>query len=99
MEKIEISRASELIFGLIKEIDGYIQDYEPFKLVKTDPGKTKAVLWNATFALAVAARMFEPFLPDTAAKVEDILGVAGKESFSWEVFEGKSHDLLFPRLR
>ena len=99
MEKFEISRASELIFGLIKEIDGYIQDYEPFKLVKTDPGKTKAVLWNATFALAVAARMFEPFLPDTAAKVEDILGVAGKESFSWEVFEGKSHDLLFPRLR
>ena len=98
MEKFEVSRGAEAVFRLVREADGYIQDYEPFKLVKTDQEQTKAVLWNAAFALAAVAHMLTPFLPEGAAKIAEILGVEGQKPFSWGAFTGKDHEPLFPRL-
>lgn len=99
MEKFEIHRGADIAFGLIREIDGYIQDYEPFKLIKTDQEQTRAVLWNAAAALAAVAHMLTPFLPEAAAKIEEIFGVENQKPFSWAAFTGKDHEPLFPRLQ
>lgn len=45
----------------------YIQVTEPFKLVKTDPEATKAVLANLAEWMRVTAILVKPFLPATAA--------------------------------
>lgn len=45
----------------------YIQATEPFKLVKTDPEATKAVLANLAEWMRVTAILIKPFLPTTAA--------------------------------
>jgi methionyl-tRNA synthetase len=44
----------------------YIQATEPFKLVKTDPEGTKAVLANLAEWMRVTAILLKPFLPRTA---------------------------------
>jgi methionyl-tRNA synthetase len=44
----------------------YIQETEPFKLFKTDPEATRAVLINLADCLRVAAILIKPFLPRTA---------------------------------
>ena len=44
----------------------YIQETQPFKLVKTDPEATRAVLVNLADWIRVAAILIKPFLPRTA---------------------------------
>jgi methionyl-tRNA synthetase len=45
----------------------YIQETEPFKLVKTDPEGARAVLANLAESIRVVAILLKPFLPTTAA--------------------------------
>ena len=44
----------------------YIQETAPFKLIKTDPDATRAVLVNLAEAVRVIAILIKPFLPRTA---------------------------------
>jgi methionyl-tRNA synthetase len=97
MEAYEINKAADVIFGLLKELDGYVQDYEPFKLIKTDREKTRAALWSLCLGGASLAWMLLPFLPESAEKILDIFGVRGQKSNEWSTFTIKEHKQLFPR--
>src|SRR5262249_13177955 len=44
----------------------YIQETQPFKLIKPDPAATRAVLVNLADWLRVTAILIKPFLPRTA---------------------------------
>lgn len=98
MDGLEPGRALESVFGLLKALDGYVQDYEPFKLIKADKEKTRAVLWNLCYGAASLGWFLLPFLPQSAQKISDIFGVSGKPEKEWEVFAVKEHAPLFPRL-
>jgi methionyl-tRNA synthetase len=52
--------------GLLDAVNRYIADTQPFKLIKTDPDATRAVLVNLAEALRVVAILIKPFLPRTA---------------------------------
>ncbi len=97
MKEYDINSAANLVFALLGELDGYVQANEPFKLIKTDPEKTKAVLWNLAYGLATIARMLLPFMPNTSAKIFDMLSIGAAES-SWKKFVVKDIPPLFPRL-
>ena len=58
----------------------YIADSEPWKVVKTDPGRVKTVIYISLQLTANLAIAFEPFLPFSSGKLRGMLNV---ESFEW----------------
>ncbi|MBI2024164.1 methionine--tRNA ligase [Candidatus Giovannonibacteria bacterium] len=96
MENFELTKAIDKAFMLLRELDIYVQTYEPFKLIKTDKEKTKAVLWNLSLGAFYLAKYLSSFLPETADKIFEIFG-ADKSSQDLAVFQIKKHEALFPR--
>jgi methionyl-tRNA synthetase len=56
--------------------DRYLSEQEPWKLVKTDPEAAGHVLHMGLNIAAVLAVAAEPFMPTTAAKIFEMLGIA-----------------------
>ena len=46
MDSFEVNNAADIVWELIGTLDGYITDYEPFKLIKEDKEKTENIIWN-----------------------------------------------------
>ena len=63
-------------------LDGYIQDYEPYRLVKADPEKGKIVLWNVAWHIVRLAVLLEPFMPETSAALLKLFGVSRADAES-----------------
>jgi len=84
-ENLEVNRALDLIFSRVSELDAYIQETQPFKLIKTDPEKAKKHLEYLLEELAEIAVLLRPFLPNTAESIFKALG------------EGKNPGALFLR--
>ena len=74
MDAFQINKAADALWRLIKVLDGYIADYEPYKLFKENPEKAKAVLWSVLEGLLHVSVMLEPFMPETAATIAGLLG-------------------------
>ncbi len=73
IEKFEFNRAMDIIFAKIAEGDLYIQTHEPFKAVKVEATKEKALadiefLVRHVYKIAVH---LEPFMPETAEKIKN----------------------------
>lgn len=58
----------------------YLAETEPWKVVKTDPERTKTILFNALDVVARAAHYLRPFMPSTSAKIEATLQI---EMLGW----------------
>ncbi|MBI2507008.1 MAG: hypothetical protein HYW09_00130, partial [Candidatus Niyogibacteria bacterium] len=82
---------------LIAELDLYIQAYEPFKLIKTEPEKTKVILWNLAYGALSAGWMLKPFMPDTAEKIFEAFGVQSESREGWQELKVKLEAPLFLR--
>jgi methionyl-tRNA synthetase len=57
------------INDFISVLDGYIQHYAPFKLIKTDKDKTAAVLYNCLCGIEKIAWSIRPYMPETSDKI------------------------------
>ena len=97
MNNFELDKAMDIAWGAISRLDGYIQDYQPFKLINDDKEKTRAILWNLVFGLANIAWMISPFLPETTKKIFQALGIDEKKKDGWNEFRVKSIHPLFAR--
>lgn len=53
----------------------YLTDTEPWKLQKSDPDRTRTVLFNSLRITAALSVLLEPFLPFTAKKLRGMLGL------------------------
>lgn len=85
-------------WGFLKQLDRYIENYEPYKLIKEHKDKTGAVLWNLCYGMASIAQRLIPFLPDTAQKIFDVLGVKPDMKRAWkQFFVTMPEQPLFPR--
>jgi methionyl-tRNA synthetase len=69
----------EDISAIVRELDGYIQKHEPFKLIKDNPEKTACVIYNCLESIRVIAWMIRPFMPETSDKIFEQL-FADKET-------------------
>lgn len=76
MRAHEIHKAADAIWELIGYLDQFITDYEPFKLIKTDKETTEKVLWGLLYGLRTVSDMLVPFLPETAKKVAELVGMS-----------------------
>lgn len=69
MQRFEYAQALQLIWSQVLDTaNRYIQNTEPFKLVKTDRDACKVVLSNLADAIRVIGILIKPFLPSTAEK-------------------------------
>ncbi|MEK7514706.1 MAG: methionine--tRNA ligase [Patescibacteria group bacterium] len=73
LDRYEINKAAEVIWHEIAELDRDIQKNEPFKTIKTDEAKTKVFLNGCLSRLATIAFLLQPFLPDTAQKIKELI--------------------------
>lgn len=80
LENFRFRDALKEAMNLARIGNKYLADSEPWKLVKTDPERVKTILNLSVQITANLAIAFEPFLPFSAAKLREFLGVA---SFKW----------------
>lgn len=67
MARFEYSQALQLVWSQVLDTaNRYIQNTEPFKLIKTDREACRVVLANLADAIRVTAILIKPFLPATA---------------------------------
>ncbi len=73
LEEFSIKTTIQKVWNEIRETDRYIQETEPFRVIKIDEKKGKKImeelvltLWNISFIL-------EPFLPDTALIIRKMI--------------------------
>lgn len=69
LEKFELQKAMNHIWGEISKLDEVIQREEPFKLVKTDPEKAKEAIAGLVRGLGHIGHTLEPFMPVTSEKI------------------------------
>jgi len=93
----QFSRALDVLWGFLGELDRYIQYYEPFKLIKTDKDKTQAVLWETVYGALAVAFMLRPFLPETADKIFDLFGATPENYKEKDSLHITPKEGLFPR--
>ena len=78
MERFDPAAAMEAGIALVRRVDAFINDTEPFRIAK-DPGRTDelaAILYRCLEALRIAMVLLEPVLPAKAAEFLDAIGEA-----------------------
>lgn len=99
MEKFEIHHAANVVWKLVQELDGYISDYEPYKLFKESPEKVENILWNLCVGISYISYMADPFIPETAEKIRGLFAINKGKPETPDVFHlGKLDAPLFPRI-
>ncbi len=73
MEEFNIKKATDFVWGKIAEFDKFIQDVEPFKIVKVDEKKGKEIIANMVIRLYTIARMLNPLMPETNEKLKKLI--------------------------
>ncbi|MBI2038873.1 MAG: methionine--tRNA ligase [Candidatus Niyogibacteria bacterium] len=97
MERYELKRAMDIIWEALGELDGYVDFYEPFRLIKAEPEKAKAVLWNLAEGALSMAWLLKPFMPDTADAILHAFGTKSDDQGEWKKVSVKLAAPLFPR--
>lgn len=97
MDNFELNKAMDVVWSVISKLDGYVQNYQPFKLIKSDSEKTRAVLWNLIYGLANIAFMLKPFMPQTSDKIMNAIGIDENIKNEWIEFKVKTIEPLFLR--
>lgn len=85
LENCEFNKALDFVWEEIQRLDKKIVDTEPFKLVKTDEEKGRALLSELATELYVIVRMLNPFMPHTNKAIKDA------------ILANKKPENLFPR--
>jgi methionyl-tRNA synthetase len=80
-EKRDFARAMIVIREIADAANKFFDDYEPWKLVKTDELKTREVLAAALNVFRVLSVYLKPILPSYVAKVEKLFG---EPVYTWE---------------
>lgn len=106
MEAMQPGRAIEALFSLVREGNSYLEKWQPWKRVLTDPRGTGHVLYNALELLRWIGLMLEPFMPERAIELRRQIGVSDPARGEWprsfgELPDGaavQKGDTLFPRI-
>ncbi|GLK55154.1 methionyl-tRNA synthetase [Methylopila capsulata] len=76
-DDLALHQALGAIWQVVAETNRYFANAEPWALKKTDPERMATVLYVTAEAVRNVAILVQPFTPAAAAKLLDLLGVAG----------------------
>jgi methionyl-tRNA synthetase len=74
-EAYAISKALDAIWKVVAEANRYFAGQEPWALKKTDPARMETVLYVTAEVLRIVGILIQPYVPDSAAKLLDLLSV------------------------
>jgi len=72
-EKFDIKQATDYVWNKIGELDKFIQEKEPFKVVKVDEKKGKELISDMVVRLYEIARMLNPIMPETNVTLKKLI--------------------------
>ncbi len=76
MEERAIHKALNVVWDVVAEANRYFAGEEPWALKKTDPARMATVLYVTAEVVRNIAILAQPVVPNGAAKLLDILGIA-----------------------
>ncbi len=68
-EAFDVKKALECVMGAVRELDAYIQETEPFKVIKVDEDRGGALITEMVERLHRIATLLAPFLPRTSEEI------------------------------
>ncbi len=72
-ETFDIKKAADYVWEKIGELDKFIQEVEPFKVVKVDEKKGKEIITDMVIRLYTIARMLNPLMPETNTLLKKLI--------------------------
>ena len=88
LDRFRFREASQGLMNLARSGNKYLADEEPWKLIKTNPERVQTIMNTALQLAAGLAVLSEPFLPFTAQKLRQMLGLDDQITWS-SVANGK----------
>jgi len=85
LDSYDFNSATQYVWHRIQKLDQKINETEPFKLVKSDSEKGKALIADLVRELAAIDLMLEPIIPATSKKIIEA------------IMANKKPENLFPR--
>jgi methionyl-tRNA synthetase len=70
-----ISKAMDAIWRVVADANRYFAGQEPWALKKTDPARMETVLWTTAEVIRIVGILIQPYVPQSAAKLLDLLAV------------------------
>ena len=105
MDEFAFSYVLEDIWTLVRRTNKYIDETQPWILIKEDKERLDTVLYNLIESIRIIGQLIEPFLPHTSKEIFSQLNV---ENMGWESAKEfgkypignkvKKGENLFPRL-
>ena len=88
MEKLRVADAITEVFTLLRRCNRYIDETEPWKLAKdeTKQDRLATVLYNLMEGIRMAAVALAAYLPDTSARILDMLGTQERDYLKLDQF-------------
>ncbi len=83
IERYRFREASQELLNVSRLGNKYLADEEPWKLIKTDPDRVQTVMYVGLQIAAALATLAEPFLPFTAQKLKNTLGLDATTATPW----------------
>jgi methionyl-tRNA synthetase len=68
-DKFNFQEAMNYIWKEISDMDQYIQDNQPFKLIKENPEEAKKMIYELVEKLFITAKLLKPLLPDASEAI------------------------------
>jgi len=108
LDQMRVNYAITHVFDVLREINRYLEETAPWKLMKTDKPRAGAVLYNAAEALRLSAVHLYPVMPTKIAQLLEVMGTSAKARLSEDGWFDWGHnkpgnklgktDGLFPRI-
>jgi len=76
MEDFALHQALAEIWAVVGDANRYFASQEPWALRKSDPARMATVLYVTAEVLRIVGILVQPFIPDSASKLLDLLAVS-----------------------
>ncbi len=86
IENLELEKALDNIWKIVREDDKFVEENKPWELQKTDEKKFQEVMQKLVSDLYLISDILMPFMPETSKKIKKAL-------------ETKEATVLFPRIK
>jgi methionyl-tRNA synthetase len=89
IEAVELRGALRVAMDGASEVNAYLNATEPWRLIKMDQERVGTILWCCIQAIAGIGRALTPYLPHSAVRLEEMLGLqAGERAWAAPVVAG-----------
>ena len=82
IEKVELKSSLQSVMGYVNKINAYLNETEPWKIIKEDNARATAILHTSLTAIESCASLFTPFMPTTSEVVKNAIETTTNNNWS-----------------